>query len=327
MAVRGHDVEPVTVAPPGASVAARPAHVGGGRVSRWLLRDQSLGYVFIAPAFILLAVLVAYPFALALWLATSDSTVAHVGSFIGLRNFRELLHDDIFRQTIQNSFVFTAVSILAKTVFGLALALLLQRTLRFKRFVRGAILLPWVVPTALSTLAWWWMFDNTYSVFNWTLMRLGLAGEPVPWLADPYLAMASVITVNVWRGLPFFAVTILAGLVSIPSEIYDAANADGAGRLQRFAFITLPMLKPVLLIVTLFSTIFTVSDFNIVFVLTRGGPMNMTHLIATLSYAVGLSGGDIGKGAAISLAFFPILVAVVCLQLRMIRRDTTYMGG
>jgi multiple sugar transport system permease protein len=219
------------------------------------------------------------------------------------------------------------VSVVAKTVFGLALALLLERTMRFKRLVRGAILLPWVVPTALSTLAWWWMFDNTYSVINWTLLKLGLASQPVAWLADPYLAMASVVIVNVWRGLPFFAVTILAGLVSIPQELYDAAAADGAGRLQRFRHVTLPLLKPVILIVTLFSTIFTVSDFNIVFVLTRGGPMNMTHLIATLSYAVGLAGGEIGRGAAISLAFFPLLVTVVWLQLRMIRRDATYAGA
>jgi multiple sugar transport system permease protein len=326
MAVRPGAVAPPAVSAGGAHADVAPRVSLGRRISRVLLRDGTLAYLFIAPAFVLLTVLVAYPFALSLWLATSDSTVARAGTFIGLRNFRELLGDDIFRQTIQNSFVFTAVSVLAKTVLGLALALLLQRTLRFKRFVRGAILLPWVVPTALSTLAWWWMFDNTYSVINWTLQKLGLISEALPWLADPYLAMASVIVVNVWRGLPFFAVTILAGLVSIPQEMYDAAAADGAGRLQRFRHVTLPLLKPVILIVTLFSTIFTVSDFNIVFVLTRGGPMNLTHLIATLSYAVGLSGGEIGRGAAISLAFFPILVTVVWLQLRVIRRDTTYVG-
>src|SRR5262245_12340985 len=326
MAVRSHHAEAIAVRSVGARVAASLPSAAT-RVSRIFLRDGTLGYLFIAPAFILLTVLVAYPFALSLWLATSDSTVAQPGSFIGLRNFRELLGDDIFRQTIQNCFVFTAISALAKTFFGLGLALLLVRTLRLKRFVRGAILLPWVVPTALSTLAWWWMFDSTYSVINWTLMTLGLARQPVPWLADPYLAMVSVIVVNVWRGLPFFAVTILAGLVSIPQEMYDAAAADGAGRLQRFRHVTLPLLKPVILIVTLFSTIFTVSDFNIVFVLTRGGPMNMTHLIATLSYAVGLSGVEIGRGAAISLAFFPLLVTIVWLQLRMIRRDATYAGA
>src|SRR5262245_1281105 len=150
MAVRTRDVGPAAVTP--ARAAARRRSLAA-RLGRVLLRDGTLGYLFIAPAFVLLAVLVAYPFALSLWLATSDSTVAHAGSFIGLRNFRDLLGDDIFRQTIQNSFVFTAVSVLAKTVFGLALALLLQRTIRFKRLVRGAILLPWVVPTALSTLA------------------------------------------------------------------------------------------------------------------------------------------------------------------------------
>jgi multiple sugar transport system permease protein len=327
MAVRSRDLPPAAATPASARSSAVPRPSTTVRFGRFLLHDGTLGYLFIAPAFALLAALVAYPFALSLWLATSDAGVARAGSFVGLRNFGDLLGDDIFLQTIQNSLVFTVVSVVAKTVFGLALALLLERTMRFKRLVRGAILLPWVVPTALSTLAWWWMFDNTYSVINWTLLKLGLASQPVAWLADPYLAMASVVIVNVWRGLPFFAVTILAGLVSIPQELYDAAAADGAGRLQRFRHVTLPLLKPVILIVTLFSTIFTVSDFNIVFVLTRGGPMNMTHLIATLSYAVGLAGGEIGRGAAISLAFFPLLVTVVWLQLRMIRRDATYAGA
>src|SRR5262245_1526329 len=177
MAVPSRDVAPAAVTAERARVDVVPRASSRRRISRFLLRDGTLGYLFIAPAFVLLIVLVAYPFALSLWLATSDSTVAHAGTFVGLRNFRELLGDDIFRQTIQNSFVFTAVSVLAKTVFGLALALLLQRTLHFKRFVRGAILLPWVVPTGLSTLAWWWMFDNTYSVINWTLQKLGLISE------------------------------------------------------------------------------------------------------------------------------------------------------
>ena len=178
--------------------------------------------------------------------------------------------------------------------------------LRVKRLLRGAVLLPWVIPTALSTLGWWWMFDSLYSVVNWTAIRLGLISAPGPnWLGMADYAMAAVIAVNVWRGLPFFAITVLAGLVSIPREFFEAAEVDGAGSWNRFWHVTLPLLKPVLAVVILFSTIFTFSDFNIVYVLTRGGPVNTTHLFATLAYQIGLNGGNLGQGAAISLFMLP----------------------
>ena len=194
--------------------------------------------------------------------------------------------------------------------------------MRFKRLIRGAVLLPWVIPTALSTLGWWWMFDSLYSVVNWTAIRLGILSPPGPnWLGQSAYAMAAVITVNVWRGLPFFAITVLAGLVSIPREFHEAAEVDGAGPWGRFWHVTLPLLRPVLAVVILFSTIFTFSDFNIVYVLTRGGPVNMTHLFATLAYQIGLNGGNLGQGAAISLFLFPLLGAVVFLQLRYIRKE------
>jgi multiple sugar transport system permease protein len=200
--------------------------------------------------------------------------------------------------------------------------MLLFRTLKFKRLIRGAVLLPWVIPTALSTLAWWWMFDSLYSVVNWTAINLGLMDAPGPnWLGQTSYAMAAVIAVNVWRGLPFFAIIVLAGLVSIPREFYEAAEVDGAGSWRRFCHVTLPLLKPVLAVVILFSTIFTFSDFAIVQVLTRGGPVNTTHLFATLAYQVGLTGGNLGQGAAISLFLFPLLAAFVFIQLRYIRRD------
>jgi multiple sugar transport system permease protein len=220
--------------------------------------------------------------------------------------------------------VFSVLSVALKAVFGLTLALLLNRTLRFNKLIRGILLLPFVVPTALSTLAWWWMFDSLYSVVNWTMVHLGLIRKGWPWLSDPYLAMLAIIIVNTWRGLPFFAITVLAGLVSIPHELYEAAETDGAGPLARFWHITLPLLRPVLAVVVLFSTIFTLAEFNIVFVLTRGGPENMTHLFATLTYITGLGSGKISQGAAISLFLFPFMLAVVYFQLKLIRRDTTY---
>ena len=188
--------------------------------------------------------------------------------------------------------------------------------------IRGAVLLPWVIPTALSTLGWWWMFNSLYSVVNWTGLALGLMDPPGPnWLGQKYYAMTAVIVVNVWRGLPFFAILTLAGLVSIPRELYEAAEADGAGPAARFWHVTLPLLKPVLAIVLLFSTIFTFSDFNIVYVLTHGGPVNSTHLFATLARQVGLESGQIGQGAAISLYLFPVLVFVVWAQLKFVRQQ------
>ena len=287
-------------------------------------RDTPLAYTFIAPAFLLLLFLVAYPFALSLWFSLSDARVGESGSFIGLDNFRRLLGSSIFLQTLQNSLVFTAAALGAKTVLGMALALLLFRIARFKRLIRGAVLLPFIVPTALSTLVWWWMFEPLYSVVNWTLKALHVVNRDIPWLPDPYLAMFTVILVNTWRGLPFFAITILAGLVAIPREMYEAAESDGAGPIARFWYVTVPLLKPVLAVVILFSAIFTLADFNIVYILTKGGPMNMTHLFATYSFVLGLQSGQIGQGAAVSLFLFPILLAVVFTQLRLVRKAATY---
>lgn len=282
------------------------------------------GWLFVAPAVLLLLGLVAYPFGLAVWFSLSDAWIGQRGRFIGLGNFSRLLSNGIFRQTLQNSVVFTLVSVALKLVFGLTVALLLWRITRLKRLIRGAILLPFIIPTALSTLAWWWIFDPTYSVINWTLRRLHVIATDLPWLSDPTLAMLSIIVVNTWRGLPFFAVTILAGLLAIPGEYYEAASLDGAGAARRFWHVTLPLVRPVLGITVLFSTILTLAEFNIVFVLTRGGPFNMTHLFSTLSFQVGLAGGKLSEGAAISLFLFPLLLAIVVLQLRLVRRQTAY---
>jgi multiple sugar transport system permease protein len=302
------------------STAPRPAL--SARLRTWLDHERVLGPAFITPALLLLLLLVAYPFCMALYFALSNSFIGRPSHFIGLTNFVNLWQSDAFRQTFQNGFVFTGAAVGIKLVLGISLALLLHEQLWFKRAIRGAVLLPWVIPTALSTLGWWWMFNSLYSVVNWTGISMGLFDAPGPnWLGQRYYAMAAVVAVNVWRGLPFFAITILAGLVSIPKELYEAAEADGAGPVTRFWHITLPLLKPVLAVVVLFSTIFTFSDFNIVFVLTHGGPINSTHLFATLARQVGLETGRIGEGAAISLYLFPVLMFVVYTQLRLVRRE------
>jgi multiple sugar transport system permease protein len=301
---------------------ATTARRSGLRVRELLDHERFLGPAFVTPALLLILLLVAYPFLMALYFALSNAQIGRPSTFVGMRNFIGLWQSDSFRQTFQNAFVFTGIAVAFKVVLGIMLALLLNEQLWFKRMLRGAVLLPWVIPTALSTLGWWWMFNSLYSVVNWSGIALGIMDPPGPnWLGQRYYAMAAVVAVNIWRGLPFFAITILAGLVSIPKELYEAAEADGAGAGARFWNITLPLLKPVLAVVVLFSTIFTFSDFNIVYVLTHGGPINSTHLFATLSRQIGLESGQIGQGAAISLYLFPVLVLVVLVQLRFVRRQ------
>ena len=285
-------------------------------------RESILGPAFVSPALFLLLLLVAYPFAMAVYFSLSNAFIGRPSQLVGFKNFINLWDNDAFRQTFQNAFVFTGAAVAAKIVLGIALALLLNQQLWFKRVIRGAVLLPWVIPTALSTLGWWWMFNSLYSVVNWTGIALGIMDPPGPnWLGQKYYAMTAVVIVNIWRGLPFFAITILAGLVAIPKDIYEAAEADGAGAIARFWYMTLPMLRGVLAIVVLFSTIFTFSEFNIIYVLTHGGPINSTHLFATLARQVGLESGRIGEGAAISLYLFPVLVFVVWAQLRFVRKQ------
>jgi multiple sugar transport system permease protein len=312
----------MAVGPQVLEAAGSPGASRLARLREWWEQEEVFGYGLILPALALLVALVAFPFGMAIYFSLSDYWVGSPGGFVGLANYREILGNEIFRQTVQNSFVFTAIALTLKTVLGVWLAMLLARPARFKRLIRGAVLLPFVIPTALSTLGWLWMFDSLYSVVNWTGIRLGVITPPGPnWLGQATYAMIAVIVVNVWRGLPFFAITTLAGLVAVPREYYEAAEVDGAGSWSRFWLVTLPLIKPVLAVVILFSTIFTFGDFNIVYVLTRGGPMNTTHLFATLAYQVGLSGGNLGQGAAIALFIFPLLGAVVFFQLRYIRKE------
>ena len=269
------------------------------------------------------------PFCLAVWFAMSDAFIGEPSEYIGLENFFYIvLEDDIFPLVIRNTLLFAVISVVVKVVLGLLCALLLQRITHLKRFLRGAMLLPFVAPTALTTLGWWLILDPTYSHINWVLQNTWpftmFEIRNYQFLGEPTLALGSVIFVNIWRGLPFFIITILAGLMSIPDHLYEAAEIDGASIWQKFWGITLPLLRPVLAIIILFSTIFTLADFNIVYVLTRGGPMNETHLFATYSFTYGILNHEIGLGAAVSLFLFPILVGFVIFLLRMVRRDSAY---
>ena len=292
------------------------------RVGELLDREQWLGPIFVSPALVLLLLLVAYPFCMALYFSVSNAFIGRPSHFVGIRNFVNLWQSDAFRQTFQNAFVFCGAAVGAKLVLGISLALLLDQQLWFKRLIRGAVLLPWVIPTALSTLGWWWMFNSLYSVVNWTGLTLGLMDPPGPnWLGQKYYAMTAVVVVNIWRGLPFFVITILAGLVAIPRELYEAAEADGAGSFARFWHVTLPLLKPVIFIVTLFSVIFTFSDFQLIYVLTHGGPANATHLFATYAFDIAMGGGQLGLGASVALSMLPALALLIVALTRYMQRQ------
>ncbi|HTB35813.1 MAG TPA: sugar ABC transporter permease, partial [Reyranella sp.] len=238
-------------------------------LGRWLEREGVFGWLMVAPPVVFLVALVGYPFFYGIWISLQDRQVAKPGVFIGLDNFIADWHNPVFWQVVVNTIVYTAAATLLKMVGGLGLALVMNQDFRFKNLTRALLLLPFIVPTVLSTIAWQWILDPAFSVINWALMQTGLANPGPSWLGNPYLAMFSLIMVNTWRGLPFYAITLLAGLQTIPPELYEAATIDGAGRWGRFRYVTLPLLKPIIFIVTMFSVIFTFSDFQLIYVLTR----------------------------------------------------------
>ena len=295
-----------------------------GAIGRLLEDEWWLAFLLLLPTLVLLGLFIAYPFVKGVVLAVSDAKVGVPGQFVGMQNFEALWHDDIFRIAVGNTFAYTAITTVFKLAFGLWLALLLNRDFKGKIFVRAFILLPFIIPTVLSTFAWKLMFDPTFSVINWTLLHLGLITQRINWLGNPDLAMLSVIIVNIWRGVPFYAISLLAGLQTIRPELQEAAAIDGARPWQRFWYVTWPLLLPVTMVVVLFSVIQTFADFQLVYVLTGGGPANATQLFATYAYQIGIGTGLLSQGAAISLAMFPVLLAVVIVQLLYIRRVETH---
>jgi multiple sugar transport system permease protein len=287
---------------------------------RKLEDERWLAFALLLPTAILLGLFIAYPFVEGIFLALSDARVGDPGHFVGLKNFEKLWDDGIFWTSVGNTFWYTAVTTVFKLALGLWLAMLLNRHFRGKALVRAFILLPFIIPTVLSTFAWKWMFDPTFSVINWTLFNLGFIKARINWLGDPSLAMTSIIIVNIWRGVPFFAISLLAGLQTISPELNEAAAIDGARPWSRFWLITWPLLLPVTMVVMLFSVIQTFADFQLVYVMTGGGPANATHLFATYAYQIGIGTGLLSQGAAVSLAMFPFLLAIVVIQLLYIRR-------
>jgi multiple sugar transport system permease protein len=287
----------------------------------WLDREGVLGYVLMTPAILLLAIFIAYPFAIGVWYSLSDVGIFGLGKFIGLKNYQDLLQQPIFLQTMRNSFVYTGSATVFKLALGLGLALVMNQAFPFRNVVRASVLLPYIVPTALSTIAFVLIFHATLSPLPWLFAPLGIPYPPSGFLGDTALAMVAVTFVNIWRGTPFFAISLLAGLQTIPPDLYEAAAIDGANAVNRFRHVTLPLLMPVLTIVLLFSIIQTFADFQIVQVLTHGGPTDSTHLFATLAFAIGMQGGRLGQGAAVSLFMLPFLGLLVIGQLWYTRRN------
>lgn len=299
--------------------AARPKSAAGA--AALFENERILGPLLMLPGVLLLVVFMAYPFFLGLWLSVTDSTIGHAGRFVAFRNFTDLLGDSIFRQTARNTFIYALVTVPFKLVLGLGLALVLNSAIPFRNAVRAGVLMPFIVPTALSSLGWLMIFDPVFSPISWLLRHWGLIARNINFLGSPVLAIVSVMIANIWRGTPFFGVTILAGLQAVPAELHDAAAIDGAGAWQRFHHVTLPVITGVMLVSTLFSVIMTFADFQLIYVLTKGGPANETHIFGTYAYQIGLSATEIGQGAAIALYMFPILAVLAVLLLRYLRRE------
>jgi multiple sugar transport system permease protein len=294
---------------------------------RLLENRHVLGLLFMLPAAALLLVFLAYPLGLGIWLGFTDTKIGRDGVWIGLENFAWLVQDAVALLSLFNTLIYTIVASVLKFVLGLWLALLLNRHLPFKSFIRAIVLLPFIVPTALSAIAFWWIYDSQFSVVSWLLVKMGIIDQYINFLGDPWMARASAIAANVWRGVPFVAICLLAGLQTVPPSLYEAAAIDGATRWQQFRHVTLPMLTPIIAVVMTFSVLFTFTDFQLIYVLTRGGPLNATHLMATLSFQRAIPGGALGEGAALATAMIPFLLAAILFSYFGLQRRKWQQGG
>jgi multiple sugar transport system permease protein len=269
---------------------------------------------FMLPAAAFLILFLAYPLFLGVWMSFTDERIGRGGVYVGTENYQWLWEDSVFWLSVFNTLLYTVVASAIKFAVGLYLALLLNRHMPFKAMIRAAVLVPFIVPTVLSAIAFWWIYDAQFSIISWSLTKMGLIHENINFLGDTNWARGSVIFANIWRGVPFVAITLLAGLQTVSPSLYEAAMLDGATSWQRFRFITYPLLTPIIAVVMTFSVLFTFTDFQLIWALTRGGPVNATHLMATLSYQRGILSGRLGEGAAIATAMIPFLLAAIAIS-------------
>jgi len=282
--------------------------------SRLATNRNWLGFWFMLPTMAFLILFLAYPLGLGVWLSFTDSKIGRPGAFIGLENYEWLSDDKVFWLSVFNTLLYTGVASIVKFAVGLYLALLLNERLPFKALIRAIVLVPFIVPTVLSAIAFWWIYDPQFSIISWSLRKLGLISSNINFLGEPWNARSSTIFANIWRGVPFVAITLLAGLQTVSPSLYEAATLDGATPWQRFRYITYPLLTPIIAVVMTFSVLFTFTDFQLIWAITRGGPVNATHLMATLSYQRAIIGGQLGEGAAISTAMIPFLLAAILIS-------------
>ncbi len=286
-----------------------------------------LGLWFMLPAGAILMLFLAYPLGLGVWLSFTDAKIGRAGEFVGLENYEWLGGDSTFLLSVFNTLLYTTVASVIKFAVGLYLALLLNERLPFKAILRAVVLIPFIVPTVLSAIAFWWIYDAQFSIISWSLKQMGLIETNIDFLGDVWNARWSTIFANIWRGVPFVAITLLAGLQTVSPSLYEAATIDGATPWQRFRFITYPLLTPIIAVVMTFSVLFTFTDFQLIWVMTRGGPVNATHLMATLSYQRAIIGGSLGEGAAISTAMIPFLLAAIMVSWFGLQRRKWQQGG
>ncbi len=296
------------------------------RLARLFDNRNFLGFLFMLPAALLLLMFLTYPLGLGVYLGFTDAKVGRAGEWIGIENYQYLVTDSVFQLAVWNTFLYTTIASVVKFALGLWLALLLNDRIPFKAFIRAIVLLPFIVPTVLSAIAFWWIYDAQFSVISWMLTRLGLIDTYIDFLGDPILARMSVIIANVWRGVPFIAICLLAGLQTISPSLYEAASIDGASAFQKFWHVTLPMLTPIIAVVMTFSVLFTFTDFQLIWVLTRGGPINTTHLMATFSFQRAIPGGALGEGAAIATAMIPFLLSAILFSYFGLQRRKWQQG-
>ncbi|MGI9524345.1 MAG: carbohydrate ABC transporter permease [Hyphomicrobiaceae bacterium] len=273
-----------------------------------------LGFWFMVPAMAFLLLFLAYPLVLGIWMSFTDVRIGRPGQYVGIENYEWMFDDPVFWLSVFNTMLYTVVASVVKFAIGLYLALLLNKHMPFKAIIRAVVLIPFIVPTVLSAIAFWWIYDPQFSIISWTLRQLGLITTNIDFLGDPWNARWSVIFANIWRGVPFIAITLLAGLQTVSPSLYEAATIDGATPWQMFRYITYPLLTPIIAVVMTFSVLFTFTDFQLIWVLTRGGPVNATHLMATLSYQWGILGGKLGEGAAVAVAMIPFLLACILIS-------------
>ena len=309
-------IQPAATAAPGRSGFARLRSSRG-----WA------GFWFMLPTALILGLFLAYPLLKGIWLSFTNAKIGRAGVFIGLENYEWLLDDDVFWLSVFNTCLYTAIASVVKFGVGLYLALLLNKHIPFKSIVRSIVLIPFVVPTVLSAIAFWWIFDSQFSIISWSLRHMGLMDGNIDFLGQPNMARACVIFANIWRGVPFIAITLLAGLQTVSPSLYEAATIDGASPWQIFYKITLPLLTPIIAVVMTFSVLFTFTDFQLIWAMTRGGPVNATHLMATLSYQRGILSGSLGEGAAIATAMVPFLLAAIGISWFGLQRRAWQSGG